>query len=48
MKSIKAVCLVLFTLAVLAVPAVHAQSQRTISPTTARDIGAPPFPPPHI
>jgi len=48
MKYIKAACLTLLTLAVFAVPAVQAQSQRIISPATVRDLGAPPFPPPHI
>ena len=43
MKSLKAVCLLLLTLAVLAVPAVQAHS--TVAPTTARDVVAPPFPP---
>ena len=48
MKALKGVCLLLVTLGVLAVPAVQAHSQRILSPTTARDLGGPPFPPPHI
>jgi len=48
MKAIKASCLLVAALAILAVPAVQAGTQRVISSTTARDIGAPPFPPPHI
>jgi hypothetical protein len=47
MKLIKAACLLVAALAILAVPAVQAQSQRIISPTTVRDLSAPPFPPPH-
>ena len=48
MKALKGVCLLIVTLAVLAVPAVQAHSQGIISPTTARDYSAPPFPPPHL
>ena len=45
MKSIKAVCLLVVTLAVLAVPAV---SQGLMSKTVVRDLSSGPFPPPHI
>jgi hypothetical protein len=44
MRFIKAACLLVAALAILAVPAIQAQTQRT-SPATSHDIGAPPFPP---
>jgi hypothetical protein len=45
MKSIKAACLLVLTLAVLAVPAAQAHSQRIVSSGTVHDTYAPPFPP---
>lgn len=45
MKSIKAACLLLLTLAVLALPATQAISQGTFT-TVVRDLSAGPFPPP--
>lgn len=48
MKSIKAVCLLVLTLAVLAVPATQAVSRGLMSGTVVRDLGAGPFPPPHV
>ncbi len=46
MKSIKAACLLVLTLAVLAVPATQAISQGTLSKTVVRDMPVGPFPPP--
>jgi hypothetical protein len=48
MKSIKAACLLVLTLAVLAVPAAQAVCQGTLSRTVVRDLPAGPFPPPHV
>jgi hypothetical protein len=48
MKSIKAACLLVLTLAVLAVPAAQAVYQGTLSRTVVRDLSAGPFPPPHV
>jgi hypothetical protein len=48
MKVIKAVCLLIVTFAVLAVPATQAVSQGLISRTVIRDLGVGPFPPPHV
>jgi hypothetical protein len=48
MKSIKAACLLVVTLAVLAVPATQAIYQGTLSKTTVRDLPVGPFPPPHV
>jgi hypothetical protein len=48
MKSIKAACLLVLTLAVLAVPAAQAVYQGTLSGTIMRDVSAGPFPPPHV
>jgi hypothetical protein len=45
MKSIKAACLLVLTLAVLAVPAAQAISQGLISKTVVRDLGVGPEPP---
>jgi hypothetical protein len=48
MKSIKAVCLLVLAVAVLAVPATQAVYQGTLSRTVVRDLPAGPFPPPHV
>jgi hypothetical protein len=48
MKVIKAVCLLIVTFAVLAVPATQAVCQGTLSRTVVRDLSAGPFPPPHV
>jgi hypothetical protein len=45
MKLMKAACLLVVTLAVLAVPAV---SQGLISKTVVRDLSSGPYPPPHV
>jgi len=45
MKSIKAVCLLVITLAVLAVPATQAVSQGALSKTVVQDLPIGPFPP---
>jgi hypothetical protein len=45
MKSIKAVCLLVAALAILAVPAIQGHSQRIVPSGAAHDISAPPFPP---
>jgi hypothetical protein len=48
MKTIKAVCLLVVAFAVLAVPATQAISRGLMSGTVVRDLGAGPFPPPHV
>jgi hypothetical protein len=48
MKSIKAACLLVLTLAMLAVPVTQAVYQGALSKTTVRDIAAGPFPPPRV
>ena len=45
MKALKAVCLLVFTLAVLAVPATQAISHGLMSKTVVRDLPIGPFPP---
>jgi ABC-type sugar transport system substrate-binding protein len=45
MKSIKATCLLVAALALLAVPAVQAHAQRVLPAGTVHDTSAPPFPP---
>lgn len=46
MKALKAVCLLVVTFAVLAIPATQAVSQGLTSRTVVRDLGVGPFPPP--
>jgi hypothetical protein len=45
MKAMKAACLLVAALAILAVPAVQAHSQRIVPSGAAHDTSAPPFPP---
>lgn len=45
MRAIKAACLVIAALAILAVPAAQAHSQ-IVPNGSARDLSAPPIPPP--
>ena len=44
MKSIKAACLLVAALAILAVPAIQAHSSGSFPNGTARDTSAPPIP----